>query len=361
MITPPHQLTESQNISSITKGPRQSNFELLRLFAMLMVITIHTYITKDNGIEFSRTGYMFESFIHSLCIVAVNVFILISGWFGIKPTAKGFVNFAFQCVFFLIVCLAATDIFVKPIPLKTLAAKIYIAGGWWFVRCYIGLYIISPILNAYVEKASKNQLGTTLLFLFIIQTFWGWTHVLTEVNKGYSVFTFASLYLLARFIRIHCRKPKHITIPLLCYLGSSILNLGLYLSLGARGATYCMDYCNPLIIIGAVSLLLVFSQIKIKPNKTINRLSLSAFAVYLFHQCYGISDIFFYLRNLIYENLQGWECIVAIAGLILTFYVAGIIIDQPRILLWRRYGKRFTSICQRITEWFITKAINLVQ
>lgn len=327
---------------------------------MLMVLTLHTYMTKEFGFVFSQTGYLFESFIRSLCIVAVNVFILISGWFGIKPSAKGFVNFTFQCIYFLTICLTAGAFLIESMSVTTIVKKLFCVGDWWFVRCYIGLYIISPILNAFTEKATKRQLAMTLIFLYLIQTLWGWCNLIQDVNKGYSVFSFACLYLLARFIRLHCRRPKTFVAPLICYLLASAVNFAIYINSSGWLYIHSMDYCNPLIVMGAVGLLLVFSQIKIATDKTINRLSLSAFAAYLFHMCYGIRHLYLQTRDLIYQNLQGFECFLAITALIITFYIAAIILDQPRILLWRRYGEKITSACSRATEWIVTRIINLV-
>ena len=34
-----------------------------------------------------------------LCIVSVNLFVLLSGWFGIRPTLKKFASFIFQVLF----------------------------------------------------------------------------------------------------------------------------------------------------------------------------------------------------------------------------------------------------------------------
>ena len=92
-------------ISSITKGPRQTNIELLRILAMFMVLVVHadfvalgepswTSIVGNPVVEGGR------SLIEIAAKVCVNVFILISGWFGIKPSIRGFLGFTFQCLYF---------------------------------------------------------------------------------------------------------------------------------------------------------------------------------------------------------------------------------------------------------------------
>lgn len=81
-------------ISSITKGPRQSNFELLRLFAMFLVLVVHSDFwilgrpTATCLIEMPVQSFT-KVMVESIAIVCVNCFILISGWFGIKATWRG--------------------------------------------------------------------------------------------------------------------------------------------------------------------------------------------------------------------------------------------------------------------------------
>ena len=66
---------------------RQSNFELLRIVAMLGVMTLHACSAVDSY------GLMFF-----FSVVSVNVFILISGWFKIKLRLKEFDNRCWRIV-----------------------------------------------------------------------------------------------------------------------------------------------------------------------------------------------------------------------------------------------------------------------
>ena len=62
---------------------RKSNIELLRIILIIMIITLH-YLNGGIGGALSNTNpntfnYYLITFIESLCIVAVNVFIIITG------------------------------------------------------------------------------------------------------------------------------------------------------------------------------------------------------------------------------------------------------------------------------------------
>lgn len=68
---------------------RQSNFELLRIIAILLVLILHAdfYALEGpvaNDIINSPTDSMLRILFQAITIVAVNVFVMISGWFGIN-------------------------------------------------------------------------------------------------------------------------------------------------------------------------------------------------------------------------------------------------------------------------------------
>lgn len=136
---------------------RQINIESLRIIAMLMVLALHANKAVpgwSEGDEILSANGIIHTLVESLCIVAVNVFVMISGWFGIKPSIKGLCNFMWQVVYCMTLLVVAGNIFFNvPITFKSLCSIVGLyAGGGWFVASYIGLYILSPVLNAYVEN-----------------------------------------------------------------------------------------------------------------------------------------------------------------------------------------------------------------
>ena len=84
---------------------RNSNIELLRIIAMVMILGLHVNFLAIGGPSTQDiTSSPFQSFIRLfaeyICIVGVNIFVLISGWFGINYKPKGIVQFLFQSMFF---------------------------------------------------------------------------------------------------------------------------------------------------------------------------------------------------------------------------------------------------------------------
>lgn len=195
------------------KKERLSNIELLRLVAMLLVLVVHanffalgsptqhdTVVNPENALA----RFLFQSF----AIVCVNVFVLISGWFGIKPSVKGFSNFIFQCLFFLCgIYLVMLVIGLLPLTLKGIAGCLVLLNWNWFIKAYIGLYILAPVLNAFVENASRKKYLCVLVSFFTFQTIYSWvSNGAVFFEGGYSTMSFIGLYLLARYINVY--KPR---------------------------------------------------------------------------------------------------------------------------------------------------------
>lgn len=191
------------------QGGRQSNIELLRILAMFLVLIVHAdfwTLGPPSTEDFSTSpiNAWTRTIIESISIVCVNVFILISGWFGIRFSVKGLLNFIFQCAYFLFgiyfVMVASGCV---SFSIKGLAECLCLTSVNWFIKAYAALYILTPMLNAFVDKASRKQFRNLLILFFTFQTIWGWTGAAAWVMFGYSAFSFIGLYLLARYIRLY--------------------------------------------------------------------------------------------------------------------------------------------------------------
>ena len=70
---------------------RQANIELLRIIAMLMVVTLHYLIKGQAAISLEQdTGILnlLLWFLKAMCIVTINVYVLISGYFLVEAKWK---------------------------------------------------------------------------------------------------------------------------------------------------------------------------------------------------------------------------------------------------------------------------------
>lgn len=324
------------------KKTRDSNIELLRMLAMFLVLLVHAdFLSLGTptlqDIQTSTLDSTLRIFFEALSIVCVNVFVLISGWFGIRPSLKGISNFIFQCLFFYIGIYVVT--FLIGTSTLSLRGGIMAMDLNWFIRAYLLLYILSPVLNAFVESADREIFRNVLIAYFVFACLYGFIDTTEFMMGGYTPLFFIGLYLLARYMRIY--QPNitkfKCTTDLMVYIVVSVFVTVVCVLpplLIGRNFQPWWNYIAPTTILGAVSLLLAFSKMKFQ-SKFVNWCGASCFAVFLLHINPNIlrhhfKDLFIYLHNHC-STLEFWGLTFVI--LIAIFFIA-IIIDQLRIILW---------------------------
>ncbi len=271
---------------------RLSNMELLRIVAMFLVLLLHcnyTIIGPENSKHIISTP--FESFtrifFEQLCLCSVNVFVLISGWFGIKANKKGLASLLFQVIFLAVVIMLILIPFKISIPpLRDLFKVFYFGAYYWFVPSYILLYIFSPVLNSFIENSDYAKVKRLLINFFLFEFALGWLFDWEHFGLGYSGISFIGLYLLSRFLNkyknnlfITTRKRTwYVLSYLMCSLMPTVITF-----MTLRFADYGFNqlaYTSPFVIAASVSMLLLFSKFDFKSN-FVNWLAASSFSMYL--------------------------------------------------------------------------------
>lgn len=158
---------------------RQANFELLRMTAMLMVVAMH-FLSHTGGLP--EAGQMPGArgtaavLVESFCIVAVNVYVLISGYFLSESgfSLKRLLRLLFQVLFYTLL-IPPVLVLAGVLPAGE-AFQIYHiwqclfpveAGHYWFVTAYVVMYLFSPVLNAAAGAMTQKQLRITLMGLLV--------------------------------------------------------------------------------------------------------------------------------------------------------------------------------------------------
>lgn len=329
---------------------RQSNIELLRIIIMFMVMCIHTTLAiQYPDMEFATSGELFViGAIKAFSLVAVNVFIMISGWFGIKFTFRGLYCYMVQVLFFTLFCYAISLVFsIQQFSFRGLVTEGFMLGSrnYWFVRCYLLLYILSPVLNIFCEYVSRAKFKAFLVVFFTSQCLFSWVFptLIEEYNQGLSTISFLGLYLLARYIRLHNPNISKysIKLDLLIY---SILSLSLSaIAYFSHGGIVSMigffSYSSPFVIIASLYLLLAFTKFHFY-NKVINWIASSTFAVYLLHENTSIVTSY---RNCLYMSYLNDNQIYKWGGVICTMlmaYVVAILLDKVRLSLLSTFKRK---------------------
>lgn len=100
-------------------------------------------------------------------------------------------------------------------------------------------------------------------------------------------------------------------------------------------------YCNPLVIIGALYLLLFFSKLRVKSSRFVIWLGASSFAVYLLHSQVNVREVFTRSVVSLHSSFHGVSAVVMISLFLLLTYMVSVLLDQVRILLWNLVWNRF--------------------
>ena len=165
-----------------TPRDRDSNMELLRIVSMLLVLVVHAGFralsvpTPAEAVA-APGSTLLRFFSESASIICVNVFVLLSGWYGIRFRLLRLAEFLFQVLFFVVVGFALYSLlFGFPGFRFSVLSSLLLSDRWdyWFVKCYLGLYLFAPVLNAFAERVPRSAFRLFLVSFFLFQTVYGW-------------------------------------------------------------------------------------------------------------------------------------------------------------------------------------------
>ena len=318
---------------------RQTNIELCRIVAILLVLLVHSGVVSFGDIGKYDSSYRGILIMESFSIVCVNLFILISGYFSISLRWQSVLRLVWICVFYGLISVGMSYLLGFPVSYKSF---LFVSGTNWFIATYIGLMLCSPMLNVFAEKATRNQLGYTIIILLAFQTWYDYIpRLMSDFQHGYSILSFSILYLMARYIRLYgmpmiIRKYNIYIYIVISLIISAFLIFSVEYGFHPRGfADLLLRYSNPLVICSAISLFSYFESKKINNSKAINYIALSCVAVFLFHRssfCVGYVNSLF--RDLFF-NHSGILVIIGWSGIILGEFFVAVIVDQVRLLIER--------------------------
>lgn len=342
---------------------RQANFELLRIVAMLMIISLH-YLVK-GGVVLSAPFVAKENpvgvlawLIEAFCIVAVNCYVLISGYFGVESVWKPgrvisllcqvlFYSLLISCIFLLLGAESAQKLDFYGwlgcvLPVET--------EHYWFVTSYLLMYLFAPFLSAGIRQMEKRQLQivTAFLLLFFSMGKSIFPAPLVTDRFGYDFGWFLCLFVIAGYIRMYgipwLEKQSH---AVSAYLLSSLCiwllalcsnTLGGEIEAFAYYADMPYTYNHLLCLVSAVSLFYLFKNLRIREGRfagAVRKLAPYTFGVYLLHE-----------HNLVRYEWMNWLGVEKVResfwfvphmiGCILLVFVTGIAADAVRAWLFAR-------------------------
>lgn len=306
---------------------RKSNIELLRIVAMTMIVLHHFMMHGKLFLALENDSVFY---LESVSIMGVDIFIMISGYFGIKLSLKSFTRLVIVIIAFSGFSLLLYYGFCgfTPFSIKNLLDWIKFPvtrSPYWFIQVYLALMIISPFLNRGIESMSLKQFGKVLL-LILAFNFYSCAIGDNKVDlNGYGLFNFICCYLTGAFLHrlqifskesgkfaIVTRGNTGIWIALavivICTAVIIIFfNLyGLPANIGSLNFFYLRPfiYSSVLVFIPALCMLYLFSRLNIE-SKVINSIAACSLGVYLLQDGWFGPVQYQYIKDLIRFPL--WE------------------------------------------------------
>ena len=321
---------------------RNLSLDLLRIIAMMLVLVVHTIgiigvPTAESFINdlIGSISLSCFNFISSGC---VNIFILLSGWFGLKFSTTKLANLFFQVIFWNIIAAMVYFTLSSDWCGIDILGIFSLNGSLWFFLSYLCLYILAPVLNGFIENSSKNETKRVILFFFAFQTIWCWAFKgVSFFMQGYSPLSFIGLYLLARYVRIYpsCFSALQRKYDLLIYVSLVVFSVSVVTIAALNGVfiSRIFSYISPFLILSCLYLLLFFSKIEVYRGKNlILFLAPSAFAVYVFHANSLIYPYFVKVVRYLYTN----SGILLVLCFLFALFIAVAVVDRTRIFVWNK-------------------------
>ena len=284
---------------------RQSNFELLKIISMLGVIVLHYNHPTIGGafqyVSFYSTKGMVLYFLECAFVSAVNVFMLISGYFMGGSKSIGLakpLRLLTQVALFRLVEYLLKVVF-QAMPLTAGGVLSQLLPASYFAVLYVAVYLVSPFVNHLMSRLNTRGLKTLMITAVSLISVWPFLVDFIEAasktsftglstigvegsQQGYTFLNFLLMYMIGAFLRITNLnwKPWLAATVLLACWTVDYLFLRWLVNNGIK-SSLVLEYCNPLVVLSAVSQFLLFKNWKLKSSKAINSFSKAAFSVYL--------------------------------------------------------------------------------
>ena len=352
-------------MSKVAMG-RKSNIELLRIFAMLLIVAHH--IGVHSGFDLSADIPVFNKLWIQLIQmggkIGVNVFVLISGYFLINTqrlkldkVLKLWLQLVTYALAFFFLFVGLGDVEFSKEGLLNCFQPIT-KSTWWFASTYFVLFLLSPYISAGLRALTKETYQGLLLTMFLC-----WCIVPTFSTSSFqssNLVWFVFLYALAGYIRLYvdlktikpgiCFITTVLLVILTWILATHLDRVGIENVFNARSGEYFYHMQNLPILLISTTLFLSFLAWDIGYVPFINIVSSATFGVYLIHDYGPMRKL---LWRTVFENTSYAHRKLLIpytAGQILLVFAVCAVIELVRIYgIERQYGKWLTPLSEKMT------------
>lgn len=335
---------------------RNSNFELLRLLSMYMIVFIHANMYLSYFCQ-GRVRIIFNGWVNGICNIGVTCFILISGYFGLQFNIKKICKMECMMISFslletFILYILMPQEMQGTVLLEQLIKSCFpvITRKYWFYSCYICLFCLSTYINKFIDWLKKEEfgrlLGILLLFFSVFPSVF-YFEIIPDNGKG--LFQMIIIYMLGRYLRKYeirsLSKGWAITLFCVLWLVNGISH-EIPISLGGIYHHLCKDNSITNIIM-AVILFDSVSKCTFQ-SAMVNKMAKYVFAVFALNNSL-VSVVMHLLKQSEVLQPSGWGGIVVLILVVMGIMVSCILIGILReIVIGRLENKIIGNLVEKM-------------
>lgn len=348
---------------SITKV-RNSNYELIRIISMFLIVLYHVIYhgqvlqnCHNEGVKIILELLEFFTLVH------VNSFILLSGYYQSTSRFKqsklwSIINASlfYRIVImglllsFGIITLNKVTIFREVFPINI--------NEYWFIKCYILLYCLSPFINKGLKNLDKKSFQKLMVVMFILFSILPvMTGRLFFENNGFSLYQFVYMYIIGVYLRRYPLDKSYIfkvmskrmyqLILVFIFFSSLTLNYVFYkYASSLTGINTIIDevssyitnnamlYNSPFVVIQTIAYFAFFGTLSLK-SKLINKLSVLTMGVYLIHDNNFVRAIIYDALKINNGPIYSYKFIIYVIIITIVIYICCLIVEWLRQLLFK--------------------------
>lgn len=358
---------------------RDSGIELLKIFAMMIIILYHVVQTltyqKTNGnplFDFTMTGQGVTITTISTLLyngtIGNSIFFACSAWFLVdsdKVNKRKILNMILNVWIVSIIALVITYTIrhgsIRPLLIiQNLLPTTY--QNNWYVTCYILFYAIHPLLNQLINGMDKQQ-HFRIVFA-MISIYYIWSFFISLFCGAYFFGNEFVLWIVLYFVIGYMKKymsefngsfKKNILLLAIGIIGNYGLIFGtnalkLVSGFFADKLQFWNRGNNPFIIIMTISLVNIAKEVKWK-NTAVNYISSLTLFIYVIHENWFVRS---YLRPYMwqqiydyfgYDHILIWIVAMTLGIFIVSTLLAALYKSTIHKLVLKYSDKIYDKIC----------------
>ncbi|MBQ6524448.1 MAG: hypothetical protein IJI12_07290 [Atopobiaceae bacterium] len=345
---------------------RSSNFELMRIVLMLLIVghhllsntSLHDLISLQDGTLSTKLILLFSMWGKT----AINPFVMVSGYFmctsrlTARRVAKLYAQIKFYRLGIFAVLAALGYQAVTREELFNATFNIARFAGNGFVASFMVFYLFIPFYNLLIGALDERKHRMLVALLLFWQT--GTPLLFGNTTLFNEVIWYATLYFVGAYIRLypsaHTDDARLSTVALVV---SVALSMASVLFFQARGAAtgqpwyyayrLVSDSNQILALLTGVAAFLFFKNLRVPQSKLINTVASATFGVLLIHASSPAMNTFLWERLLNVSSLAGMAPIPLLVRMVAYTVVVFAVCAAIDLVRIRLLEKPFMSLVDR--------------